>query len=227
MVGDHVLQTLLYNQNQITPYPPDHIIMVLIPHILNIVFVLNYGIAFGALNGKTAFIILIGVLLCLAMAMVFFTAHNGFYIAAGAAAMLGSFGNLLDRATFNNAVVDYLNFFDSNVACNIADLMIFLAILLFFLGLIYGSVIVAIKYKKLKDQKDLNLDSKDILNEQLKQDHANIVSKNNLSENPAAPTSTADQTKIEILASKSQAKKTASENTDPWFYHQDDDAPKK
>ena len=100
--------------------------MPLIPHIVELRFYLNDGMAFSMLSGKQFFLIVVTSIALLAVAYVLF-AHckNSLLLRSSLLLILsGGIGNLIDRV-LNGCVVDYINPLFINFAVfNFADICV-------------------------------------------------------------------------------------------------------
>jgi len=98
----------------------------LIPHVIELRFILNRGAAFSMLNGRQALLIAVTSAALAVVAWMLF-AHRGrgmLYRAALVLILGGGIGNLIDRA-LNGEVVDYLNLLFMNFAVfNFADICV-------------------------------------------------------------------------------------------------------
>ncbi len=84
--------------------------MPLIPHVVELRFVLNQGMAFSLLSGKQLFLIVAtsAALLLVAYWLFFRSRNNRLQQAALILVLGGGIGNLIDRM-LNGEVVDYIN----------------------------------------------------------------------------------------------------------------------
>lgn len=84
--------------------------MPLIPHVVELRFVLNQGMAFSLLSGKQLFLIVAtsAALLLVAYWLFFRSRNNRLQQAALILVLGGGIGNLIDRV-LNGEVVDYIN----------------------------------------------------------------------------------------------------------------------
>ena len=100
--------------------------MPLIPHVVELPFVLNPGMAFSLLSGKQLLLILATSAAMAVMAYwLFFRCRGKVLLQAALILMLGGgLGNLIDRV-LNGAVVDYLNLLFMRFAVfNFADICV-------------------------------------------------------------------------------------------------------
>ena len=99
--------------------------MPFIPHILELRFVVNEGMAFSLLSGKQTFLIVCtGAMLLWVSYMLFFKAHNHLERAALVLILSGGIGNLIDRVS-TGRVVDYINVLFMRFAVfNFADICV-------------------------------------------------------------------------------------------------------
>ena len=84
--------------------------MPLIPHVVELRFVLNQGMAFSLLSGKQLFLIIATSAALLAVAYGLFFRSRGKRLQQAALVLVlgGGIGNLIDRV-LNGEVVDYIN----------------------------------------------------------------------------------------------------------------------
>ena len=84
--------------------------MPLIPHVVELRFVLNQGMAFSLLSGKQLFLIIAtsAALLAVAYGLLFRSRGKRLQQAALVLVLGGGIGNLIDRV-LNGEVVDYIN----------------------------------------------------------------------------------------------------------------------
>lgn len=100
--------------------------MPLIPHVVELRFYLNDGMAFSMLSGKQFFLIAVTSIALLAVAYVLFTrCKNSLLLRSSLLLILsGGIGNLIDRV-LNGCVVDYINPLFMNFAVfNFADICV-------------------------------------------------------------------------------------------------------
>lgn len=100
--------------------------MPLIPHVVELRFYLNDGMAFSMLSGKQFFLIVVTSIALLAVAYVLFThCKNSLLLRSSLLLILsGGIGNLIDRV-LNGCVVDYINPLFINFAVfNFADICV-------------------------------------------------------------------------------------------------------
>ncbi len=100
--------------------------MPLIPHIVELRFYLNDGMAFSMLSGKQFFLIVVTSIALLVVAYVLFTrCKNSLLLRSSLLLILsGGIGNLIDRV-LNGCVVDYINPLFMNFAVfNFADICV-------------------------------------------------------------------------------------------------------
>ena len=84
--------------------------MPLIPHVVELRFVLNPGMAFSLLSGKQLFLIIATSIALILVAYGLFFRSRGRYLQQAALLLIlaGGIGNLIDRV-LNGEVVDYIN----------------------------------------------------------------------------------------------------------------------
>ena len=96
--------------------------MPLIPHVVELQFVLNPGMAFSLLSGKQLFLIIALILVAYGL----FFRSRGRYLQQAALLLIlaGGIGNLIDRV-LNGVVVDYINLLFMQFAVfNFADICV-------------------------------------------------------------------------------------------------------
>lgn len=111
---------------------------VLIPHILNLTYIRNEGVAFGLFAGiPWVFIVLTALLLAAIIIYMFVKRPAGrlFYVSA-ALIIGGGIGNLIDRVLYGY-VVDYLSLTFFKPVCNFADYCITIGVVLLALYLLF------------------------------------------------------------------------------------------
>ena len=100
--------------------------MPLIPHVVELRFVLNQGMAFSLLSGKQLFLIAATSAALLLVAYALFFRSRGKYLQQAALILVlgGGIGNLIDRV-LNGEVVDYINLLFMRFAVfNFADICV-------------------------------------------------------------------------------------------------------
>ena len=100
--------------------------MPLIPHVVELRFVLNPGMAFSLLSGKQLFLIAATSAALLLVAYALFFRSRGKYLQQAALILVlgGGIGNLIDRV-LNGVVVDYINVLFMHFAIfNFADICV-------------------------------------------------------------------------------------------------------
>ena len=109
--------------------------MPLIPHVVELRFVLNQGMAFSLLSGKQLFLIIATSAALLAVAYGLFFRSRGRYLQQAALLLIlaGGIGNLIDRV-LNGEVVDYINLLFMQFAVfNFADICVCVGVALWVL----------------------------------------------------------------------------------------------
>ena len=109
--------------------------MPLIPHVVELRFVLNPGMAFSLLSGKQLFLILATSAALLLVAYWLFFRSRGKYLQQAALILVlgGGIGNLIDRV-LNGEVVDYINVLFMRFAVfNFADICVCVGVALWVL----------------------------------------------------------------------------------------------
>ena len=105
----------------------------LIPHVLELHFVLNQGMAFSLLSGKQLFLIIATSVALLAVAYGLFFRSRGKRLQQAALVLGGGIGNLIDRV-LNGEVVDYINLLFMRFAVfNFADICVCVGVALWVL----------------------------------------------------------------------------------------------
>lgn len=109
--------------------------MPLIPHIVELRFVLNQGMAFSLLSGKQLFLIVATSAALLLIAYILFFRSRGKHLQQIAMILVlaGGIGNLIDRV-LNGEVVDYINLLFMRFAVfNFADICVCVGVALWVL----------------------------------------------------------------------------------------------
>ena len=116
--------------------------MPLIPHVVELRFVLNQGMAFSLLSGKQLFLIIAtGAALILVAYWLFFRSRGKYLQQAALILVLGGgIGNLIDRV-LNGEVVDYINLLFMRFAVfNFADICVCVGVALWVLVILLEEV---------------------------------------------------------------------------------------
>ena len=109
--------------------------MPLIPHVVELRFVLNQGMAFSMLSGKQLFLIIATSIALLFVAYALFFRSRGKRLQQAALILVlgGGIGNLIDRV-LNGQVVDYINpLFMRFAVFNFADICVCVGVALWVL----------------------------------------------------------------------------------------------
>ena len=107
--------------------------MPFIPHVVELRFVLNQGMAFSLLSGKQLFLIIATSAALLAVAYGLFFRSRGKRLQQAALVLGGGIGNLIDRV-LNGEVVDYINLLFMRFAVfNFADICVCVGVALWVL----------------------------------------------------------------------------------------------
>ena len=109
--------------------------MPLIPHVVELRFVLNQGMAFSLLSGRQLFLIVATSAALLLVAYGLFFRSRGKYLQQAALLLVlgGGIGNLIDRV-LNGEVVDYINLLFMRFAVfNFADICVCVGVALWVL----------------------------------------------------------------------------------------------
>ena len=115
--------------------------MPLIPHVVELRFVLNQGMAFSLLSGKQLFLIVAtrAALLLVAYWLFFRSRNNRMQQAALILVLGGGIGNLIDRIFRDGLVVDYLDVKLFHFAVfNFADCCVVVGVVLLAWYLLFG-----------------------------------------------------------------------------------------
>ena len=116
--------------------------MPFIPHVVELRFVLNQGMAFSLLSGKQLFLIIATSAALLAVAYGLFFRSRGKYLQQAALVLVlgGGIGNLIDRV-LNGEVVDYINLLFMRFAVfNFADICVCVGVALWVLVIFLDEV---------------------------------------------------------------------------------------
>lgn len=111
---------------------------VLIPHVLNLTYIRNEGVAFGLFAGIPWFFIVLTAVLLTAIIILMFVkrpVHKLFYVSV-ALIIGGGVGNLIDRVLYGY-VVDYLSLTFFKPVCNFADYCITVGVILLAVYLLF------------------------------------------------------------------------------------------
>ena len=116
--------------------------MPLIPHVVELRFVLNQGMAFSLLSGKQLFLIIATSIALIFVAYGLFFRSRGRYLQQAALLLIlaGGIGNLIDRV-LNGEVVDYINLLFIDFAVfNFADILVCVGVALWVLVILLEEV---------------------------------------------------------------------------------------
>ena len=116
--------------------------MPFIPHVVELRFVLNQGMAFSLLSGKQLFLILATSAALLLVAYLLFFRSRGKLLQqiAFILVLAGGIGNLIDRV-LNGEVVDYINpLFIDFAVFNFADILVCVGVALWVLVIFLGEL---------------------------------------------------------------------------------------
>ena len=114
----------------------------LIPHVVELRFVLNPGMAFSLLSGRQLFLIVAtsAALILVAYWLFFRSRNNRLQQAAQILVLAGGIGNLIDRV-LNGEVVDYINpLFIDFAVFNFADILVCVGVALWVLVILLEEV---------------------------------------------------------------------------------------
>ena len=109
--------------------------ITVIPHVVELRFVLNQGMAFSLLSGKQLFLIIATSIALILVAYMLFFRCRGKYLQQAAMLLVlgGGIGNLIDRV-LNGEVVDYINLLFMRFAVfNFADICVCVGVALWVL----------------------------------------------------------------------------------------------
>ena len=116
--------------------------MPFIPHVVELRFVLNQGMAFSLLSGKQLFLIIATSIALIFVAYGLFFRSRGRYLQQAALLLIlaGGIGNLIDRV-LNGEVVDYINLLFMRFAVfNFADICVCVGVALWVLVIFLDEV---------------------------------------------------------------------------------------
>ena len=115
--------------------------ITVIPHVVELRFVLNQGMAFSLLSGKQLFLILAtSAALLLVAYLLFFHSRGKLLQIAFILVLAGGIGNLIDRV-LNGEVVDYINpLFIDFAVFNFADILVCVGVALWVLVILLEEV---------------------------------------------------------------------------------------
>ena len=116
--------------------------MPFIPHVVELRFVLNQGMAFSLLSGRQLFLILTTTAALLLVAYMLFFRSRGKLLQQTAFILVlaGGIGNLIDRV-LNGEVVDYINpLFIDFAVFNFADILVCVGVALWVLVILLEEV---------------------------------------------------------------------------------------
>jgi len=120
IAGDQLTKQLVISY--IGPYDT----ISVIPHVLDFVYVKNTGAAFSIFAGKTWFLALISLFVCIGLIyyLIRYKPEHKLFISSIALVLGGAAGNLIDRA-FRGSVVDFIEvIFIEFPVFNVADIAI-------------------------------------------------------------------------------------------------------
>ena len=112
--------------------------MPLIPHVVELQFVLNPGMAFSLLSGKQLFLIIATSIALILVAYGLFFRSRGRYLQQAALLLIlaGGIGNLIDRIA-HGFVVDYIHVLFFDYVFNFADCCITVGAVLFVIHVLF------------------------------------------------------------------------------------------
>ncbi len=112
--------------------------VALIPKFLNLTYIKNYGAAFGILEGKRVFFIILTVV---ALTYLFYELYKNrdkkYYLISLVLVISGIIGNFIDRL-FLGYVRDFISFKIFNPVFNIADSLIVIGVVIFIINELVG-----------------------------------------------------------------------------------------
>lgn len=111
--------------------------IVLIPKFLLFSYIKNYGAAFGILEGKRVFFIIITVIVSAYLIYELIKSKNKFDIISLVLIISGILGNFIDRVIFGY-VRDFISFSIFDPIFNLADSFIVIGVILYVISLLVG-----------------------------------------------------------------------------------------
>lgn len=141
--------TKLYALNVVKPAG----LITVIDHFYYFVYVENRGAAFGILQNKQWFFILVTLLIFGGMGYMFYNykIEGKLFLAAIVLIIGGGIGNLIDRI-FRGYVVDFLQFSFFSPVCNLADYFITVGAVLLIISVMFCKKNIAPKKPAVKDE---------------------------------------------------------------------------
>ena len=115
-------------------------VVTVVPNVLSLTYMENRGAAFGILQDKQTFFIVIGVLIVLIFGYIIVAnkINNKMFFFSAALIVGGGIGNLIDR-TIHGYVIDYLQRSFFSPVCNLADYCITVGTVLLVIYLLFYS----------------------------------------------------------------------------------------
>jgi signal peptidase II len=115
--------------------------IVLIPNLLEFVYVENDGAAYGMMGGHTWFLIVLTILFIVGFVLYFiFNKDKNIWFTVGVGLIVsGAIGNLIDRIIFN-FVRDFISMEFFNFIFNFADMFITFGVIFFVISMIFDAV---------------------------------------------------------------------------------------
>lgn len=113
-------------------------VIAIVPNVLSVTYVENRGAAFGILQNKQTFFIIIGILIVLIFGYIIIAKkiNNKIFLSSAALIVGGGIGNLIDRI-IHGYVIDYLQLSFFSPVCNLADYCITIGTALLIIYLLF------------------------------------------------------------------------------------------
>ncbi len=139
-----IVITVLVLLDQVIKFLADRILsqyetLAVIPSVLHLTFVKNYGAAFGILQNQRIFLLLITLAILIFIIWYFFRSNinNNLFFWSVILIVSGGVGNLIDRL-FRGYVIDYIDFRLINFSVfNLADSYVFIGTVLMMIYFIF------------------------------------------------------------------------------------------
>lgn len=112
--------------------------ITIIPKVLNVTYAENRGAAFGILQNKQTFFVVVGIFIVLIFGYMIFKRKmdNRIFLLSATLIVGGGIGNLIDRV-FHGYVIDYLQLSFFPPVCNLADYCITVGTVLLMVYLLF------------------------------------------------------------------------------------------
>lgn len=111
--------------------------IILIPKFLTFTYIKNFGAAFGILEGKRVFFIIITVVVSSYLVYELIKSNNKLNIMSLILIVSGILGNFIDRVVFGY-VRDFISFSIFNPVFNIADSFIVIGVIIYIINMFVG-----------------------------------------------------------------------------------------